>query len=299
MAKLMVRKLYIITMEQAEGLNYKDGKQDGLQQSYIEPTGGEFYFKYVRTEELYKDGKMLWQKTYNEDNAGKKYVAKEETVDEGITKGYLANGTQSFQIAANGRNFQIGNASVNKLEFIAKDGKKNGLYREWYSNGQLADSCYYKMDVLDGTEKRYNPSGALTMDVYYIDGISLSPIDSTKTTTDPSGHFKMYGKNGLVIVEGTTVDGKLQGEYKIYFDGVRAIKDCFYKDGKLNGSCKTWAINDNFTDRRAYELKSEYNYADGLLDGEAYAKYDNWTYPWHPDPISRPKVVLIQSTACL
>ena len=152
--------------------NYKNGKQDGLQQSYIEPSQGEYYFKYVRTEEFYKDGYMTWRKTYDVDGKNKRCLRKEELFKSGdydpyLTKGYRQNGRQFYQTATDGFNWQDAAPTGGRIEWYTVKGKKDGLYKEWYPNGQLGDSCYYNADVSVGIEVMWDEKGNIIKNVRY------------------------------------------------------------------------------------------------------------------------------------
>ena len=51
-----------------------------------------------------------------------------------------------------------------------KEGKVNGLYREWYENGQLERECTYKDDKKAGLYRRWYKNGQLQEECTYKDG---------------------------------------------------------------------------------------------------------------------------------
>jgi antitoxin component YwqK of YwqJK toxin-antitoxin module len=58
-------------------------------------------------------------------------------------------------------------------EVYVIDGKKNGIYKEYYYSGQLWVICSYTDDKINGEYKIYYPSGKLIEKHYYINGIKI------------------------------------------------------------------------------------------------------------------------------
>lgn len=226
--------------------NYKNDEQDGLQQDYIVSEQGEmnnlgFHKLPAKEHFLGKTNADSWIKEYSETGNGKRYLSK--LIKNGVEKGYRTDGHQWYQKTDNGRNFQEATAFGNKLEFETVDGKKNGLYREWYQNGTLGDSCYYKDDVVDGIEMQIKNNGDTLMS-FYIEGTLFDPVDSSKTVRDSMGHFSMYNENGVLMIQGTLVNGKLNGDYKVYQKGNRIFRHYIYKDGEIIERKIHLSIND-------------------------------------------------------
>ncbi|PQJ10518.1 hypothetical protein CJD36_011115 [Flavipsychrobacter stenotrophus] len=184
--------------------NYKDDEQDGLQQYYFdnapEPSV-EGHKPYVVVEELYQGGSITWRKMYDFEN-GKRFLAKHELIAQGITKGYLPNGHQYYQIAVDGVNFQDGSSNTNKIWFMAKDGKKNGLYKEWFRNGQIADSCYYLNDLQEGVETGWYDNGGKRLRCSYVGG--------KKSGIETAWHI-----NGALEFSANYTNGKIQGRVDV------------------------------------------------------------------------------------
>lgn len=246
--------------------NFKDDEQDGLQQYYFDNDPEPIvagHKPYVVVEELYQAGGLTWRKMYDFEK-GKRFLAKEELIEQGIIKGYLSNGHQCYQIAGDGLNFQDGNSSVNKIRFTNKEGKKDGLYMEWYPNGQIADSCYYQMGNMEGMDIAHSETGATLPPVFYISGHPFSPIDSSKTLSDSFGHFKMYNMSGELAIEGTRENGMLVGEYKIYYSDGNLFQSKYYAANSLDGSCKTWILIHR-------EMRDDYNIISVLKSEQLYS----------------------------
>ena len=276
--------------------NWKDDSQEGLQQEYTDDDGNQYY-KYVKTEILVKDGKRQWKRIYNIGDNGKRFIALEESYD-GVKKAFYKDGRQWYEINDNGRNFQDPNVGTH-LEFTNVKGKKYGLYREWYPNDQLHFECNYLYDNIDGEFRTYDEMGKLQSVDYYIMGKKLDKIDSSKTVTDGSGHFKMFSDSGWLLIEGTKISGQLQGVVTYYKEDGRVRRTVEYRDGKLNGKMTTyynvsysslrktycWCGGNNSYENgldlecmrndslNTHAIASEYFYKDGILDGICYPLY--------------------------
>ncbi len=215
--------------------NYKNDELDGLQLDYVIPELGAannigFHKLPVREHFYGKTNADSWIKEYSETGNGKRYLSK--LISNGVEKGYRADGHQWYQKTDNGHCYQEATAFGNRLEFETVDGKKNGLYREWYPNGILGDSCYYKDDLVDGIEYQIQGNGD-TLLSFYIEGTLFDPIDSSKTVRDSVGNFTMYDVNGVRMIQGALVNGKLNGDYKVYRKGNQIFKHYIYKDGEI------------------------------------------------------------------
>lgn len=55
-----------------------------------------------------------------------------------------------------------------------KDGQLDGLYRRWYSNGQLWDECTFKDGKLDGISREWYPNGRLSFEYTHKDDNLIS-----------------------------------------------------------------------------------------------------------------------------
>ena len=62
-------------------------------------------------------------------------------------------------------------------------------------------------------------------------------------------------------------EGKLDGEYKSFYENGKLLEHCFYKGGKLNGEYKWFWANG--------KLEEHCFYKDGELDGEYKSFRDN------------------------
>ena len=82
-------------------------------------------------------------------------------------------------------------------EGTLKNGKPNGLWKEYYINGQIIMVGNFKNGKKDGSWKEY------------------------------------YGKNGQLKEKGTYNNGEWDGPFKSYYENGQLEKEETYKDGKL------------------------------------------------------------------
>jgi len=61
------------------------------------------------------------------------------------------------------------------IEETYKDGKLNGLYRSWYTNGQLSFEKNYKDSKLNDLFRSWYCNGGLWDECIYIDGVEVVP----------------------------------------------------------------------------------------------------------------------------
>lgn len=166
--------------------SYNNGVAEGLWKEFKGSTRGSGYATFVETETLYKQGAQLWRKTYQEAEAGKACLRKEELFQPGswtvvTERGYRCDGHLWYTKSDTGRNFQEEGGTVS-MEFYNRDGVRNGPYREWYpGTKQLGVSGTYRDGKLDGPYQEWSKAGVLTLTTLFKMGTE-SPTDSTATS---------------------------------------------------------------------------------------------------------------------
>ena len=110
------------------------------------------------------------------------------------------------------------------VETPYKDGKMNGIGKEYYSDGTIRTETPYKNNKPNGVVKTYDVLGNLESEVPFTD----NEID---------GVAKYYRTNGKLRFEISYKNGILDGAHRIYneFDG-SILSEEFYKDGKKIGN---------------------------------------------------------------
>jgi antitoxin component YwqK of YwqJK toxin-antitoxin module len=141
--------------------------------------------------------------------------------------------------------YKVGNAKVGvryywdndktkiHSEELVKDGKKHGLQREWYENGQLKSESPFKDGEMNGKFKQWSPSGKLL-------GVSVM--------TAGTGTWKTWYPSGRPEYVKPFKAGKPDGEQKIYFDTGKLQQTITYKDGEPHGISKIWDRNGNLVE---------------------------------------------------
>ena len=96
-----------------------------------------------------------------------------------------------------------------------RNGKRDGLYREYYGDGRIAREWNYKDGVPHGLNREWRPDGTL----------------------EYMRNFK---------------DGKLEGVRRQYFENGRIFKEENYKEGKLEGLTRVWHPDGRFNFEQNY-----------------------------------------------
>jgi antitoxin component YwqK of YwqJK toxin-antitoxin module len=147
---------------------------------------------------------------------------------------------------------------------------ENGLYKEWYENGQPELECTYKDNKLNGFWKEWNESGQLINECTYIDGkedglhrewyeSGQLEFESTYKNGKRDGLWKEWYENGKLHVE-CTYKNKIYDElYKQWYENGQLKEECTYKNGEYNGFHREWY--------ESGQLYEEYTCKNGIYDG--------------------------------
>ena len=118
-----------------------------------------------------------------------------------------------------------------KSEFEKNDnGKLDGIYREYYENGQLKLECTYKDGQLDGISKEYYKNNQLSCEYNFKNG----QLD---------GLCKEYYDSGKIKEEYYCKNGEFEGIYKKYYTNGKEKSEYNYKNGRISGIAKEYRIN--------------------------------------------------------
>lgn len=104
---------------------------------------------------------------------------------------------------------------------VDEHGKKQGLYKEYFDDGNLVRECTYINDKLEGSEKLYYRNGQLQFDRTFKNG-------------EKEGQEKYYDENGQLRLEHTYRGGIIE-EAKCYDENGRPMMEAAIKDGKVFG----------------------------------------------------------------
>jgi antitoxin component YwqK of YwqJK toxin-antitoxin module len=111
------------------------------------------------------------------------------------------------------------------------NGKKQGEWKTYYENGQVAKIENYLNDTLNGQLIYFNNKGKIKGKQFYRMGVK---VDSSK----------MYFSNGKAnLEEWKDSSGNTQGLFKVYHTNGQLSQVGYMKDNYLDDTCKTFFDN--------------------------------------------------------
>ncbi|MBL7953481.1 MAG: hypothetical protein JNJ91_00480 [Flavobacteriales bacterium] len=191
----------------------------------------------------------------------------------GPSEGWFEDGTPDFK-----RNWvvdQRGNGGLGTEPIAVKD----GLWEEFYENGQKQKEERFQMGVLVGVVRTWYPNGQL---------------DEMKTMADKfeNGPYEKYYEDGTLQVKGSYVNGEKQGEWVWHYpNGQLAYREVFEGDKHIDGPWRGFHANGADSLSGSYansrregiwialhpngKMKSKTLYRDGMPSGEFVEFYAN------------------------
>jgi antitoxin component YwqK of YwqJK toxin-antitoxin module len=147
----------------------------------------------------------------------------------------------------------------------------DGIYREYYPNGQVFVEGQYKRGRQNGEWLYYFDNGKLNRKATFVDGL-------------PDGSREIFRADGTLLAKRGFKDGKRDGEWITYDkSGKQPVREEHYVDGKPDGVWKVWfpdgKLKQQITLREGErhgtstewdesgEKRAEVNYVDGKLHG--------------------------------
>ncbi|MBS1755491.1 MAG: hypothetical protein JST34_15735 [Bacteroidetes bacterium] len=144
------------------------------------------------------------------------------------------------------------------------DGKKQGEWKTYYTNGQIAKIENYLNDTLNGQLSYFDEDGKIKGRQFYRMGIK---VDSS-TLNFSNGHANLEEKKDST--------GKTQGLFKVYHQNGQLSQIGFMKDNYLDDTCKTFFDNGQLKTLEFYkDTKKEgtwlyYSKSGNLIRTEVY-----------------------------
>ncbi len=146
------------------------------------------------------------------------------------------------------------NGEVRMEVEVDSKGIRNGLYREYYSNGTIKAEGHYKDDKMEGEYKEYYEDGTLSIDATFKadsifgDYISYYPNKSKKKEIvhDPSTQIEKiteYYENGKVKILEAMRNGKQDGKVTSYYESGQIETIDNYNNGVQNGEYQNYFQN--------------------------------------------------------
>ncbi len=156
-------------------------------------------------------------------------------------------------------------------------GRKQGIWKKKYKNGNLAYEVRFKDDSPIGTYKRFHPNGELKAHLEYNEkAFASAKFYDRKGKLVSEGFYRgkqkdsvwrYYSANDSLRLLEHYKNGKLNGRVESFFDSGKVAEFYTYKDGVKNG---LW--------RQLYETgktRAEANFTDGLREGATNFFYPN------------------------
>jgi antitoxin component YwqK of YwqJK toxin-antitoxin module len=137
------------------------------------------------------------------------------------------------------------------VEATFKDGKKHGLYTEWFNNGQKYIEENYKNGMKDGPYTNWYENGQKKSEGNYKDGkrigLSTDWYDSGQKRVvgnydNGIGHLTFWYRSGQIREETTYKDGKKHGLSTLWHKNGDKDREITYKDGIKDGPLKSYAM---------------------------------------------------------
>jgi antitoxin component YwqK of YwqJK toxin-antitoxin module len=132
------------------------------------------------------------------------------------------------------------------FEGETENGLKQGEWKNYFKNGNIAEIVNYKNDTLDGDRIGYTPTGGFSVIEKYNMGVKVDT-------------YKLYSGGKLNLIEYKDSSGLLQGEFKVYVDDSLS-QIGYYLDDKFHGDFISY-------DYRTGEIKNIYQYEYGVKTG--------------------------------
>jgi antitoxin component YwqK of YwqJK toxin-antitoxin module len=150
--------------------------------------------------------------------------------DEAITAyNFTAKKKGGVYDSDNGVKYEYHWGDVVKTKYTLKNGKLNGEYKTYYSNGKLEVSLNFINDKKEGEAKAYYEDGSLKKHSYYSNDLE-------------NGKVVNYDLNGQISSEYFMKEGELNGLAKNYIDG-KLDNETEYIMGKANGMHKEYVYD--------------------------------------------------------
>ncbi len=208
-----------------------------------------------------KQGELIWKGEYHANKKIKNWVCyypnniiyKIEYYSNGIKDGISIQFDRKGKMTlvenyknglAHGQTIYYGQFSeipLSETEFV--NGKKTGLFRQYYDNGKIQEESYFKEDLKNGFSKWYNKNGRMIATYQYVNG-NFDGVQKTYYENDTvssvyyfkdnklSGDSKEYYRNGKVKVAGKYIMGEKDGAWIEYDELGKTQKVTKFKNGQ-------------------------------------------------------------------
>ena len=143
--------------------------------------------------------------------------------------------------------------TIKRAYSVDENGKYDGPYEAYWSNGRLNVKCTYKDGKEDGPYETYHENGQLRIKCTYKDG-------------KKDGPYEWYDENGRLGLKCTYKDGELDGPYESYHDNGQLRVKYTYKDNEPDGPYEEYDENGQLIEKGVYRMG-------GILYGKEAEEY--------------------------
>ena len=122
-----------------------------------------------------------------------------------------------------------------------KDGKREGNWKEYYNNNQLAIEGVFSNGLMNGYFKHYWPNGNLAHEGDYKKGAGENALKSNIPSSGREGIHIFYYKTGSIRASLSHNRGRYYGTAKIYWkNGVMKAEGQYRNNDLISSSLKEW-----------------------------------------------------------
>jgi len=249
-------------------VNYINGKKNGVKKTYYENE--------IIVENFIDDVKNGMTIYYYPNMRIKKEIYFENGREQGISKEYSIDGT-IIGITEYKNGFIVSREKINRTDI---KGLKQGVWKEFWENGNVKTECFYNSGKKDGYFKEYDIKGNLinifkyVNDSLVVDSKETKKLD-VKTEYYPNGVIKKQGSFKNDIPEGVMREYSPEGKIinsKIYSNGIVIAEGIVDEKGLYQGYWKEFYESGN--------IKSEGEYFNGKRKG-------NWKFYYEDGSIEQ------------
>lgn len=166
----------------------------------------------------------------------------------------------------------LAQSNFNKFD---KEGKRHGVWKKYYNNNRIR----YQGEFIHGKEigvfqyysaassdhpiviKKFNPDNHIA-DVSFFTESGVIQSKGKMKGKDRIGKWLFFHEDGkTVMAEENYVDGKLEGEYKTFYNSGKPTEIAYYKEGLLDSTYRKYSIKGH--------LYQHFTYRGGKLNGKA------------------------------
>lgn len=142
---------------------------------------------------------------------------------------------------------------------IFRGNKQNGLYEEWFEDGQLKDRSHYKDGFKNGLSEEWYPDGTLYQRGTLKDGRY-------------NGFYESWYPNGNRYIRANYTNGSRDGLFEEWYENGLMFDRANYTDRRYNGIREKWYQNGQMSRRIYYEMGEEQSVENWDIHGNMYRR---------------------------